>query len=118
MPETQHASRTALQLSRGLGWFSIALGAAEVVAPSAIARSAGVNENEQSHSITRTLGAREIGNGLAILADPSSAPRVWSRVAGDAIDLGFLAAALRADGADGGRLGLATAMVAGVPRST
>jgi uncharacterized membrane protein len=114
MPETQHVNRTALQLSRGLGWFSIALGAAEVVAPAAIARVAGVNENEQSHSIIRRLGAREIGNGLAILADPSSAPRVWSRVAGDAIDLAFLAAALRADGADGGRIGLATAMVAGV----
>ncbi|HEY7169683.1 MAG TPA: SRPBCC family protein [Vicinamibacterales bacterium] len=114
MPETQHVDRAALQLSRGLGWFSIALGAAEVLAPAAIARIAGVNENEQSHSIIRTLGAREIGNGLAILADPSSAPRVWSRVAGDAIDLGFLASALRADGAEGGRLGLATAMVAGV----
>src|SRR5581483_11310053 len=114
MPQTQHVDRTTLQLSRGLGWFSIALGAAEVLAPAAIARIAGVNENERSASIIRTLGAREIGNGVAILADPSSAPRVWSRVAGDAIDLGFLGSALRSDQVDGGRLAFATAMVAGV----
>jgi uncharacterized membrane protein len=114
MPQTQHADRTTLQLSRGLGWFSIALGAAEVMAPAAVARIAGVNENERSHSIIRTLGAREISNGVAILADPSSAARVWSRVAGDAVDLGFLGAALRAERSDGNRLGLATAMVAGV----
>src|SRR4051812_22699585 len=114
MPQSQHVDRTTLQLSRGLGWFSIALGAAEVLAPAAIARIAGVNENERSQSIIRTLGAREISSGLAILADPSSAPRVWSRVVGDAVDLGFLAAALRSEGADGGRVGFATAMVAGV----
>jgi uncharacterized membrane protein len=114
MPQTQHVDRATLQLSRGLGWFSVALGAAEVLAPAAIARIAGVSENKQSQYIIRTLGAREISNGLAILAEPSSAPRVWSRVAGDAVDLGFLAAALRSDRADGERVGFATAMVAGV----
>jgi len=114
MPQTQHVDRTTLQLSRGLGWFSIALGAAEVLAPAAIARIAGVDENERSRSIIRTLGAREIGSGVAILADLSSAPRVWSRVAGDAVDLGFLGSALCSDRVDGGRLTFATAMVAGV----
>jgi uncharacterized membrane protein len=114
MPQTQHVDRATLQLSRGLGWFSIALGAAEVLVPATIARVAGLNENERSQSIIRTLGAREISNGLAILADPSSAPRMWSRVAGDAVDLGFLATARRSDRADGGRVGFATAMVAGV----
>jgi uncharacterized membrane protein len=114
MPENQHVDRATLQLSRGLGWFSIALGAAEVLAPAAIARIAGINDNHHSQSIIRTLGAREISNGVAILAEPSSAPRVWSRVAGDAIDLGFLGSALRSEQTDGGRLAFATAMVAGV----
>src|SRR5437773_2500945 len=116
MPQTQYVDRATLQLSRGLGWFSIALGATEVLAPGAIARIAGVNENDRAQSVIRTLGAREISHGVAILADPSSAPRLWSRVVGDAIDLGFLASALRAEEADGNRvaMAMATAMVAGV----
>jgi uncharacterized membrane protein len=114
MPQTQHADRTTLQLSRGLGWFSIALGATEVLAPGAIARIAGVREDDRAQSVIRTLGAREISHGVAILGDPSSAPRLWSRVVGDAIDLGFLASAMRAEGSDGNRVAMATAMVAGV----
>jgi hypothetical protein len=114
MPDTQYVDRTTLQLSRGLGWFSIALGATEVLAPGAIARIAGVNDNDRAQSVIRTLGAREISNGVAILGDPASAPRVWSRVVGDAIDLGFLAAALREQQSDGNRVAMAAAMVAGV----
>jgi uncharacterized membrane protein len=114
MPQTQYADRATLQLSRGLGWFSIALGAAEVLAPAAIARISGVRERDNAQSIIRTLGAREISQGVAILANPDSAPRLWSRVVGDAIDLGFLASVYRSDESDSGRVGFAAAMVAGV----
>jgi len=114
MTESQHVDQTTLQLSRCLGWFSIALGAAEVIAPAAVARAAGVRRTNTTDSVVRTLGAREISSGLAILADPANAPRLWSRVAGDAIDLSVLASAFRDEQADTGRVGLAAAIVAGV----
>src|SRR4051812_27218896 len=114
MTQSQHVDRTTLQLSQCLGWFSIALGAAELIAPAAVARAAGIRRNNNTDSVVRTFGAREISSGLAILADPANAPRVWSRVAGDAIDLSVLASAFREDGADTGRVGLAAAIVAGV----
>jgi hypothetical protein len=46
----------------------------------------------------RALGGREIGAGLAILAQPDRPEWLWARVAGDGIDLSYLAT----EGADRG----------------
>ncbi|HWL15518.1 MAG TPA: hypothetical protein VNR00_07930 [Opitutus sp.] len=81
------------QLSRGLGWFSIGLGLAELLAPRHVARAIGVNE--ECDPLLRFLGVREIAAGLGLIGRPKPTGFMWARVAGDAMDLGLLAVALR-----------------------
>ena len=81
-------------LARGLGWFSIALGAFEVLAPGTLARCLGVEHKE---GLIRACGVREILNGAAILSAEDPAPWVWARVGGDALDLAALAGCLHGD---------------------
>lgn len=107
--EQEHSGE---RLARALGLFSIGLGAAEVMAPRTMARLAGLSDN--SIPSLRLLGAREIGHGVGILANPSSAGWVWSRVAGDAIDVSVLGAALESDDSDRGRVAAAIVAVLGV----
>lgn len=99
------------QLARGLGWFSIGLGLAELIAPQQVSRAIGVRNH---HNTLRLLGAREIGNGIAILSQKKPTESLWSRVAGDAMDLGLLASALSEPTTDRRRLNTAIAAVAGV----
>jgi uncharacterized membrane protein len=101
-------------LARALGWFSVALGAAEFVAPAAMARLIGAASDARTVAVVRAMGAREVGHGIAILTHPGSATPVWSRVAGDAADLAFLGSAYSSVYADRRRLMAATAAVAGV----
>ncbi|MFC4426115.1 hypothetical protein [Deinococcus navajonensis] len=78
----------AQQIARGLGWFSLGLGALEVAAPGRLTRFLGV---EDQPTLVRAYGAREILAGAGILAQPSAAAFwVWSRVVGDMLDLGSL----------------------------
>lgn len=78
----------------GLGWFSIALGAAELLAPRALDTWLGVGEHE---NVTRLYGLREIGVGAGILLSRDPTPWLWARVAGDMLDLASLAPALGPD---------------------
>ena len=73
-----------------LGWFSIGLGMAQVVAPDFMHRLVGVNEGSRDNAVMRTMGMREVGHGIAILATPQPAKAVWSRVGGDVLDLVML----------------------------
>lgn len=114
MSRHQHEDRAGDQLAVALGWFSIGLGFAELVMPDSVARLIGVRPDGRATSTLRALGAREIGHGVAILADPSSASRVWARVGGDMIDMAFIGAAMADDTTDRTRLGIATASVLGV----
>jgi hypothetical protein len=105
-------SSRAHGLARGLGWFSIALGVAEVAAPRALTRALGMEGQE---SLVRAYGLREIATGAAILRSENPAPWVWGRVAGDALDLATLGAGYRNHNPQQQRnLGLALAAVAGV----
>jgi hypothetical protein len=97
-----------------LGWFSCALGLAELVAPRQVAELIGAPTNEGTHNTIRAYGAREIASGIAILSDPAESRWLWSRVGGDALDLASLGAAARYESSDPARLALATAAVAGV----
>ncbi len=100
------------RLSKGLGWFSIGLGLTEVVAPGKLARMIGVRERP---ALIRGLGMREIANGIGILTQRRPAGFLWSRVAGDAMDLSLLGAALNSeDNESRNRTIAATAAVAGV----
>jgi hypothetical protein len=73
--------------ARFLGWFSIGLGAAELIAPGALNRSLGMREH---NGLVRAFGLREIAAGLGILSLKNPTPWVWARVAGDALDIGAL----------------------------
>ena len=100
------------QLARGLGWFSIGLGLAELLAPRGVARVAGVRGNE---GLIRLLGLREIAHGVAIFTQGRRpAEAVWARVVGDALDLACLGAAFGSPDSDKGRLTFATANVLAV----
>jgi hypothetical protein len=98
-------------LARGLGWFSIGLGVAELVAPGQLARFLGMEERTE---LIRAYGAREIMTGIGILSQQDPTPWLWGRVAGDAVDLATLAPGLRADNPSQRNVVVAVAAVAGV----
>jgi uncharacterized membrane protein len=107
--------RQAESLAVGLGWFSVALGLAELAAPRELSRLIGIpDDNDTAISTLRACGARELANGLAILSEPDRAAWLWSRVGGDAIDLSLIGTAYRRGDSDSTRLGAAAAAVAGV----
>jgi len=78
-------------LASFLGLFSLGLGLWEVLAPRDVAHRTGT----PYPSLIRGYGLREIASGLAILTSRRPAAALWSRVAGDAIDLATLGAAYR-----------------------
>jgi len=86
------SSMTAVDhLSRGLGWFSFALGALEIAAPRRITKAIGLEGKE---GLIRGYGFREIAAGVPTLSVDNKVGLV-SRIAGDAVDLATLAPALR-----------------------
>jgi uncharacterized membrane protein len=102
------------RLANVLGWFSIGLGLAQVIAPRRVARMIGVNDDGESSALMRTLGLREIASGVGILSRERPARWVWTRVAGDAMDLALLTSAMSSDDARKSRVAAATAAVLGV----
>jgi hypothetical protein len=103
---------SSAKLARGLGLFSIALGLAEVLAPSRLAEMIGVGARHQK--FLPALGLREIAHGVGILLQAKPTGAVWTRVGGDAIDLAFLGSAFASDETNKTRLTGATAAVLGV----
>ena len=73
-----------------LGVFSIGLGLAQVLAPVSMSKICGIKDAEGNKPIMRALGAREISHGVAILSRQQPEKALWSRVAGDALDLALL----------------------------
>jgi uncharacterized membrane protein len=104
----------AHRVARGLGWFSIALGSVEVLAPGALGRVIGLRGSALSRTVIRVCGLREIAAGVGILATPRPAGWMTSRVAGDVMDLALLGAALALPSSGLGRLLAAVASVGGV----
>ncbi|MGN6704379.1 MAG: SRPBCC family protein [Burkholderiaceae bacterium] len=98
-------------LAKALGWFSIGLGVAQLLAPRTVSRLAGVEEHP---ALMRSLGMRELAVGVGALADGRPGPWMWARVAGDAMDLAMLGNAARSPAAQRSRLTFATAAVAGI----
>ncbi|MGI9114489.1 MAG: cyclase/dehydrase [Chthoniobacterales bacterium] len=105
------SSQNLDKLATGLGWFSIALGAAEILAPRALSRLIGFKPRSL---LLPALGLREITSGLGILNKRGTAGWLWSRVAGDAMDLALLGAARLSNDADENRVDAAGAAVLGV----
>lgn len=100
------------RIARGLGWFSIGLGAVEMLASRQLGEAIGLAE--EHHRLLPIMGMREIATGVGLLGSDDGAGWLWARTAGDAIDLAALGSALGDDGNDRTRIGLAMAAVAGV----
>ena len=77
-----------------LGVFSLGLGLAQVLAPETMSKICGIEDAEGNAPVMRALGAREISHGIAILSKQQPEKAVWSRVAGDALDLALLGKAM------------------------
>ena len=75
---------------RGLGWFSIGLGLVELLAPGRVTRTLGMQGSE---GLVRAAGLRELGHGVLSLSTERRLG-LWSRVAGDALDVVMLMPAL------------------------
>ncbi|MBS3650458.1 hypothetical protein KEU06_17730 [Pseudaminobacter sp. 19-2017] len=101
---------TADRLARALGWFSIGLGLMELIAPHRITRTLGMEGQE---SLIRAYGAREIGSGILSLSIDKQVG-LWSRVAGDGLDVATVMPAMRDDNPKRDNVGLALAMLLGV----
>jgi hypothetical protein len=97
-------------VARGLGWFSIALGVAELVMTRGLARGLGMRGQQ---TLLRAYGLREVANGVAILQADRQAPWLWARVGGDALDIATLAAGM-AGNAKKANVAIALGAVAGV----
>lgn len=105
-------STSAKRLAKGLGWFSIGLGLAELLAPRAIASISGVSNKHTG--LIRVYGLREIASGITIFSQTKPTEGVWSRVVGDALDLTSLGVAATNPETKLGRLAFATANVLAV----
>ncbi len=108
---TRSQDGNAEPLARFLGWFSIGLGIAEILAPRQLSEMIGV---EYKPGLFRLLGLREIGSGIGILSQEQPAGAVWSRVAGDVLDLALLGSQLDSGNPEREKTLAATMSVLGV----
>ena len=108
----QQRSEPRDKFAAGLGWFSIGLGLAKIIVPGELARLIGVRNRP---TIFAALGVRELFSGIGILAQRRRpAAWLWSRVAGDVMDLSLLGAAFADRRNDKEKIEGAAAAVAGV----
>lgn len=103
------SAKTTSALVKALSGASFGLGLSELVAPGKVAALAGVDDTARSRRVIRALGARECGHGAALLGGPDKL--VWTRVAGDALDMGLLVAGVAARGPGRRRQGTISAVV-------
>ena len=97
-----------------LGVFSLGLGLAQVLAPETMSKVCGIRDAEGNRGFMRALGVREISHGVAILSRQQPEKALWSRVAGDALDLALLGKVMANPDNSRGRALFATANVLAV----
>ncbi|MBK3802083.1 hypothetical protein GAY33_23190 [Azospirillum brasilense] len=113
-PKVLHSGPSSLgasdRLARALGWYSIGLGLTELFAAKRITRALGMEGKE---ALVRAYGVRELGHGIVSLS-PDKHLGLWSRVAGDGLDIATLMTAMRHDNPKRDNVGIALAAVLGV----
>lgn len=90
MPVVRVRVRDKDPLAQFLGWFSLGLGTTQVLAPKLVCSLVGADTSGIAPRAMRLMGLREIAQGTGILARPRPTMWVWSRVAGDVLDLALL----------------------------
>jgi hypothetical protein len=98
------------RLARALGWFSIGLGTIELMAPRRITRALGMHGREP---LVRAFGLREISSGVMALSVDKKAG-LWSRVAGDGLDIAALLPGLRLSNRRKANVALSLLMIGGI----
>jgi hypothetical protein len=98
------------RMARGIGWSSIGLGMAELIAANQLARIFGMQGSE---SLIRAFGAREIIHGVLTLS-PEKQLGLWSRIIGDGLDIAVLVKAMGSHNRKRKNVGIALALVIGV----
>ncbi|CCE01799.1 hypothetical protein [Bradyrhizobium sp. STM 3809] len=101
---------SADRLARGLGWFSIALGTLELLAPHRVTHALGMHGRE---GLVRAYGVRELLAGVMTLSVEKKAG-LWGRVAGDGLDMVTLLGEVRPSNPRAGTVLAALVMVGGV----
>jgi hypothetical protein len=103
----------AMKTAKTLGYFSIGLGLAQLLAPRLFTRSLGTQD--RTGLVRSAYGLRELAAGTGILtARYNPAPFLWARVAGDAVDLVTLGTAFTRTNPKRYNVGLALAAVLGI----
>lgn len=109
--ETGPSSRSMSDsIAKGLGWFSIGLGLAELFAAERLTRALGMEGKE---GLIRAYGAREIMSGMTTLSTETRVG-LMSRIPGDILDIATLATAWRDDNPRKANVGIALAAVVGI----
>ena len=87
------------QGARGLGWASVGIALAELIAPQRVEKLLGLSDRPAYRGILRTLGVRELMHGVSLLTHSrptkQMAAGLWSRVARDMLDNVLLGMAAR-----------------------
>jgi hypothetical protein len=114
MGTTTIRQRDKDSLAQFLGWFSVGLGSAQVLAPRLMCRLVGASGDGFSRTVMRLMGVRELTQGVGILTRPRPTGWLWSRVAGDALDLSLLGVTAAKNPEGRGRAAFAIANVLAV----
>ncbi len=101
---------SADRMARGLGWFSLALGAVELFAPRQVTRALGMRGQE---GLVRAYGVREIGSGIMSLSVDKHTG-ISARIAGDALDIVTLMQADHRTNRKRDNVAMALALVMGI----
>jgi hypothetical protein len=113
-PQIVESGRSSLdavdRMARSLGWFGIWLGAGELFLAPSLTRLLGMQGMEP---LVRLFGAREIASGIVSLSVDKKIG-IWSRVAGDAMDIAVLAKVISHRGPQRNNAKTALALVIGV----
>jgi uncharacterized membrane protein len=97
-----------------LGWLSVGLGLAGLLAPRQLARLIGADEESEATTWTlRAVGGRELACGIGLLSGAQPANWAWARLAGDVLDLALIGTALQSKDTRSDRLLIAGAGVVG-----
>src|SRR3954470_10173232 len=100
---------------RALGWASLGLGAVQLAVPGAVRRLCGVDNSSVARVMVPAAGVRELSHAAVLLGSRRPAPWVWTRVAGDVLDLTLLGRSLaERTGWRRRRVAAAMAAVAGI----
>lgn len=100
---------TDQQTGRALGWTSIGLSVARVAAPLWLSKQLGVAERD---ALLRALGVREVLTGVGIPTRDNASAGLWSRIAGDVVEIAMLGLAARKSKNKRAMLGAIAAVVA------